>query len=389
MYKDEYFCGFGRGEYHELKDAQKKLEAETSWENDVRGLEILPLPDPMTVEVTYTKPTNTIPKEVLLDTCDNMGLMISYNGKEACLRDCAMPSLLRTTGISGSAIGKSKKEDLAEGLTCFLRSCRSKSRILTRAGKVSAILSEHYEYMPGTELLKVCDELEHTFGVAEFASGAVSHALTTAEFEFPDSMPQITSAYNAVLARAGRTHSGTIMPIVQFRTSDTADEAAKLLTYLRTDTQHTIPLGGIKVKHTPPLEFDENENRVTCMAKFRQEAPLLFSKMVYDINDLLPKMLDTPIEHPGNTFIGLCKYANIPQKWGGIVEADLRMDWPDGSGCTFLDVYEAMTAVTALAVKDGYAKYSQRVLDLEEGISKVANNHAKWKSYDLPGTVSW
>ena len=125
------------------------------------------------------------------------------------------------------------------------------------------------------------------------------------------------------------------------------------------------------------------------MDKFREEAALLFSKMEYDIDTELPKMLDTKIDYPGNTFVGLCKYALIPQKWGGLVEEEVRMSYPDGSDCCFLDIYEALASCTAKAVEGGFEPFSQRVLDLEEGISKVLRNRSSWKKYDLPGTVAW
>lgn len=55
----------------------------------------------------------------------------------------------------------------------------------------------------------------------------------------------------------------------------------------------------------------------------------------------------------------------------------------------YLSLYEALTEVTAMAIRDGLTPYSSRVLDLEEGISKVSRNKAAWTKYDLPGTVAW
>lgn len=260
---------------------------------------------------------------------------------------------------------------------------------MTRAGKISAVVSKQYEYMPISELLGICEELEDTFGVMFFRGGSIAHDLTTAAFAFPDVAPQITAAYNSVLTNAGRPNSKELLvPVVQFRASDTSSEAAKLTTILKMGGQ-MVPIGGFKVPHVAPLEYDQNHNRISCIDKFRQEAGTLFSKFEYDIKDLLPRMLDTEIHYPGNCFVGLCKYTGIPQKWGGIIEENLRNDWPDHSSCSFLDVYEALTEVTALAIRDGLAPYSSRILDLEEGIAKVSRNKASWTKYDLPGTVAW
>lgn len=390
MYMDEYFRGFASGEYDKLRDEQKKLEDATTWEEVTTKFQVLPLADPMSVQEKISTTNCTIPIEVLLDTCDNAGIMLSYDGKELCLRDCAMPTLLSTTGIDGSAISRSTKEDLAGGLTYFLRSSREKSRVMYRAGKVSAIYSKQYEYMPISDLLDICDELVDTFGEADFLGGSITHSQTTADFAFPDSSKTMTKAYNAILVDAGRAGTGAnLTPIVQFRSSDTSNASAKLLTYLKLDNERMIPIGGVAIEHRCSNKADKNGNVVTRMSRFREEAGLLYSKMEYDINDLLAKMLDTPIKHPGNCFVGLCNYARIPQKWGGIIEEDIRADWPDGSDCTFLDLYEELTRTTALAIRDGFTPYSKRVLELEEDISKIARNRERWQMYDLAGTVAW
>lgn len=340
IFEDDYLCGFdsGEDEFKELKAKQKEMETFTSWENNISDMEVLAMAEPMDVEVRYTDPTNTIPKDILLDTCENSGILLSYGGTIACLRNCAMPSLLNTAGISGPGIGRAKKEQLAIGLSAFLSDSRQESRIMTRAGKISAVVSKQYEYMPSSELLEICEDLEDTFGAMYFRGGSISHDLTTAEFAFPDVAPQITTAYNAVLANAGRPNSKeALVPIVQFRASDTSSEAAKLTTFLKMGAR-LVPIGGFKVPHVAPLEYDQNHNRISCVDKFRQEAATLFAKFEYDIKDFLPKMLETEIQYPGNCFVGLCKYAGIPQKWGGIIEENLRSDWPDNSGCTFLDI---------------------------------------------------
>lgn len=388
-YMDEFCKSFtGNQDYDALKQAQLDLERETKWEDGISGFSVLPLATPMDAEVRSNDPTNTIPKEILLDTVDNAGIMLAYEGKEVCLRSCALPSLQTTARISGGGISRVEKTQLAIGLTAFLTGARNHSRVLTRTGKVAAVLSAQYEWMPISTLLGICDTLEQQLGKAKFIGGSVSHALTVAQYEFPDAAQEITDAYNSVLTRYSYPTAQELTPVVEFRASDTSGEAAKMLTYLKSGAI-MIPLGGFGVVHVPPNEFGANGLRLTCMDKFREEASLLYSKMKYDVEDALPKMLETKIDHPTNCFIGLCKYANIPQKWGGIVEEEVRYNFPDGSDCTFLDIYEALASVTACAVNDGYEPYSLRVLELEEGISKVLKNRGAWKKYDLPGTVAW
>ena len=95
---------------------------------------------------------------------------------------------------------------------------------------------------------------------------------------YPAAAPQITAAYNSLLGPSGRGSSEDILPIVQFRTSDTSNEAATLMAMLKRGTS-VIPLCCVKVYHTPPLEFDENNVRLTPMSLFRRESGMLFAKM--------------------------------------------------------------------------------------------------------------
>lgn len=389
IYQDEFYKGFqGNEDYDAMKQTQFELETLSDWERGISDFAVIALDNPMEVEIRMLDPTNTIPKEVLLDTADNAGIMLVYEGREACLRSCALPSLAATANISGSGISRAEKTKLAIGLTAFLSTARRNSQVLTRAGKVAAIVSADYEWMPISLLLNICDNLQSQFGQAKFIGGSVSHSLTVAQYEYPEVSDTITDAYNSVLVAHGHPTTKSLIPVVEFRASDTTGEAAKLLTYLKSGSI-LYPLGGFKVVHIPPREYHDNGLRFTCMDKFEAEANTLFSKMEYDITDSLPKMLQTKIDHPGNCFVGLCGYANVPQKWGGRIEEEIRANYPDGSDCCFLDIYEALASVTALAQEDGYESYSQRVLDLEEGICKVMRNRTSWKKYDLPGTVAW
>ena len=391
LFEDAYYISFSRGEYPDLRKAQQALEDSTIWEENVAPPAITAMDSPMAAEAYFNTPGNTIPKEILLDTADNFGLMIAYNNKEACLRNCAYPSLLSTIEIRGLGLLKPEKYQQAIALTALLTGSRNYSSVMSRGGKVCAIVSPKYNHMPIPELLEITDHLDAYLGTPDFVSGCVSHALTVAKFEYPDAAKDVTDTYGKILATHGRSLAPgeKLTPVVEFRSSDTTGEAAKLLTYLQISPGHLMPIGeGVRVNHVRPTDCDENGNRMTALEKFRQEAQLLYSRLDYDMKELFPAMLNTPIEYPVNTFIGLCKKAQIPQKWGGPVEEELRADWPDHSGCTFLDVYEYLTSTTKKALEEN-TPHSERLLDLEEGIARIAHNRALWTKYDLPGTVAW
>lgn len=380
---------FGFGEYELFLAKQQELEQKSRWICDVDNMSVIPVGDSMEAYSIFRDPKNKIPQDILVDTAENAGLILQYMGQKECLRDCAMSSLQRTVGLTGPGYSWLTKYNLAQMLSYALTGSRSNSKLLLRAGKISAVLSGSYEYMAPTVLLDICKDLEQQFGSMEFMGGSIAHNLTTAKFRFPDAAPEITNAYNKILLAAGRPATSILTPVVEMRTSDTADEAARLITYLEPDRNRycLIPFGdGIAVKHQPPKEY-VNSNRISCIEKFRQETQTLYAKAGDEIQSLIPSMLNTMIHNAGNAIIGLCKYINIPQKWGGMIEEDARTMY--AQGCTFLDLYMLLTDVTGLAVQEGYSPQSMRIINLEEGISKIARNHWVWTKFDQPGTVSW
>lgn len=389
---DEYYRSFRSGEYSEFLTEQKALESQSYWLRGVttKKLTVSPLATPMEARAISADPKNTLSFETLDDTSQNAGLILDCEGKRFCLRDCSIPSLKNTLGLDGPTLARMKKEDLADVYNKFFPYAREASQLLIRGEKASAFLSMQYEYMPGSVLLEICDSLQATFGPSNFLGGTICHSMTVAEWEFPASAALVTQAYNNALLNAHQNPTNiSIVPVVQYRASDTSNAAAMLLTYLKIGPGQLFPLGGAYVPHVPPREYHADGTRYTCIEKFQEESDVLFSKVGEDLEDLIPKMLATKINYPGNCFIGMAKYAGVPQKWGGRIELDLRQDFPDGSDCCFLDIYLALTKATALAIEDGFEPQSSRILDLEEGICKIAKKRTSWKRFDLPGTTAW
>ena len=237
--------------------------------------------------------------------------------------------------------------------------------------------------MPISELLATISKMEQEFGYAEFMGGSISHDRTYAKFRFPDSAEEITDAYNKALRAAGRQSVGKLTPVVEFRSSDTGVEAARLIPFLEPDAgkYNLIPLlEGVSVNH-------QNSAGITCMEKFQQDAMTLYAQMGSEIQTLIPAMLSHDVHYPGNAVVGICNHLRIPQKWGGLAEEDIRTMYP--AGCTFLDLFMGLTEVTSYAVQEGYSPQSMRIINLEEGLAKLAKNRHLWSKFDLPGTVNW
>lgn len=398
LYEDAFCQNFGHAEYQHLKDLTIEMEADTQWQAR-ETMRFEALEDPMSVELICSDPSNTIPKDVLLDTADSNNAQLVTHfvdecGKDemACIGASAMPSIIgNITGVKGDGWNKPNPTNKAIALNAFIPTAGTIT-MMTESGKVRAMVSPKFQHMPIPKLLEAVEHLDVYMGVPEFTSGYVDHSITVAKFVYPDIAQDITNAYRNILALYGRTlgPSEQVVPVVEFRSSNTTGEAAKLLTYLQLSPGHLMPVGeGIRVNHVAPVEYDEQGNRKTALDKFTDDSKLVFARLEFEMQEMIPAMLSTAIEYPVNTFIGLCKKAQIPQKWGGLVEEELKADWPDHSGCTFLDIYEALTSVTKHALKDAKNPNAARLLDLEEAIARIAHNRALWTRYDLPGTVAW
>ncbi len=394
MKDDEYRKEFGHFEYDSFTAEQETLEQNSDWLCCGKDMSVSALPDP----IEFPTMNNGIDMDILMDTMDNTNLMLNFSGRTECIRSSAISGLHDNAGISGPCFSDMNKKiqqykiDMATIFSLGLKAhARNLSYVLMRWGKVTSIVSDRYEFMPITQLLKIVDGLESQFGTAEFIGGSISHELTMARFRYPESTQVITDAYNSVLSACGKAPTSSLTPVVEFRSSDTTQEAARLVTYLESSGSsfHLIPFGsGVTVVH----KASDKNNRATAgksgIELFEEESNLLFSKLGDEISTLIPKMLSVEIKHPGNAFISICKYAGIPQKWGGVLEEDVRAMY-EPQGCTFLDLYMSLTEVTSLAVRDGYSPESSKIIELEDGISKVARNPHRWTATDFAGTISW
>ena len=120
IHEDLWFQNYDKDEYLELRKAQKELEGETYWVHDIEKITILPLDNPMDAWNRFNSSGNSIPHEILTDTVENCGLMVNFDGREECMRDCAMPSLMSTIDVRGAGLYRPEKAEQAVALTALL-----------------------------------------------------------------------------------------------------------------------------------------------------------------------------------------------------------------------------------------------------------------------------
>lgn len=300
LYEDSFLKEFGPGEFPDLKKLAADMEADAQW-FPIDGCAFVAIDSPMRVQEILGDPTNlgySLPNEVLLDTADEENAQLGVNfindrGVEVmeCIGASALPSIYsNVAGLRGDRWNKVPAPDKAGAINHLVPTAGT---IIVRKanGKVRAMVSPKYQPMAIPELLQITENLDAYLGTAEFASGFVDHSVTVCKFLYKDIAKDITDAYRDILAMHGRTlsHDAEIIPVVEFRSSDVTNNAAQLLTYLQLAPGHLMPVGeGVRVNHVAPVDFDENGNRKTALQKFKEDSQLIYSRLEFEMNEMLP-----------------------------------------------------------------------------------------------------
>ena len=245
----------------------------------------------------------SIDEAVLYDTCTGFeaSRLCVTGGVTGAIRSCAIPSLLNTAKINGTALGKLSKKNLAAVLSmCLEVAKKNKTLVLIRDGKVNAFLTDVYDRMPQLELIEMFQkELINKFGSIKFISGFHSHALTGCDYELTTAQERIMKQYSL---------DDEYMPIVRFKTSDTGFCAATVLPVLRSKNGSNICLGkGIKIDH-------KRTGDVSAMQKFGEQLPQIYAKFI-EFEEVFQRMTNVEINNPFNAALGMCKKCGLPTKY--------------------------------------------------------------------------
>ena len=317
-------------------------------------------------------------EDAVEDTVSNVGLAMQIDGEYYPVRTTAYKSLLERAKISGTALPKLKREDLAQVLNACLRLFQSEALLLLRDEKVSAVHSgdeSDYSILPVNELMGVLQEkLNIRFAGNVFTEGYADHSLTSASWEMPEQKEDLLGAYTKVLEEHGnRAMASKLMPGIRFSTSDTGISSAKVSALLM-GVQHPIHIGGcISVDHRNRAKVSDFEN----------ELDQLFAQFG-DSVEKLTKLIDIQLEYPVNAMTCICKKLSLPKK--AAVEAIAMFDMANGnSPATAHDVFMAMQEIPFILKSQGTPQ--SKMLTVEENMARALT--LKWGDYDLAKGVNW
>ena len=314
------------------------------------------------------------------DTVLNAGLALRVNQELRLLRDTAYRGLLDRAKISGSALAKLRKQDLADVLNrCLQLHRKQQALLLIRDEKISAVHSgdeKDYSILPIDELLETLQEnLDARFMGNEFEKGYTSHSLTGATWKLPRQTENLLEKYSKHLETIGKKQlAHKLVPGIQFSTSDTGVASAKVSALLLGLSDCPIHIGScVAVDHRSKKTVDN----------FKQALDMLFAQYGDNIKKM-EKLLDITLLYPVNAMTRVCKELVMPKKEA--TEAINRFQLINGTDvATAHDVFIAMQEIPYLLKINGTPE--TKILSVQENMARALN--LNWSEFDLARAVSY
>lgn len=312
------------------------------------------------------------------DTVANLGLALRVNGGLRPVRETAYKGLLDRAKISGSALAKLDRKDLADVLNvCLQLHQKQQALVLVRGEKVSAVHSgdeKDYSILPIDELLETLqDNLDERFEGNEFESGYSSYSLTSAFWKLPKQKKELLGKYAKHLKAIGKAClAHKLVPGVQFTTSDTGIASAKVSALLLGMSNEPIHIGSC-------IAVDHRHKKT--VENFSEALDLLFAQFGDNIKKL-EKLLDVTLLYPVNAMTRVCKELVMPKKEA--VEAIAMFESVYGDKpATAHDVFMSMQEIPYLLKLNNASE--GKILTVQENMARALN--LNWGDFDLPKAV--
>ena len=312
------------------------------------------------------------------DTVANLGLALRVNGGLRPVRETAYKGLLDRAKISGSALAKLNRKDLADVLNvCLQLHQKQQALVLVRGEKVSAVHSgdeKDYSILPIDELLETLQgNLDERFEGNQFESGYSSYSLTSAFWKLPNQKKELLGKYAKHLKAIGKAClAHKLVPGIQFTTSDTGVASAKVSALLLGASSEPIHIGSC-------IAVDHRHKKT--VENFSEALDLLFAQFGDNIKKL-EKLLDVTLLYPVNAMTRVCKELVMPKKEA--VEAIAMFESVYGDKpATAHDVFMSMQEIPYLLKLNNASE--GKILTVQENMARALN--LNWADFDLPKAV--
>ena len=375
--KDDFATTFDS--YPEMIHFHESLSKGTVWRRcKVKDLHVEPLD---ASSALCTTPSAFVPgtsEDAVADTVENLGLALRVGGDLYPLRTTAYKTLLDRAKISGTALPKLKKAELAAVLNACLAVHSSDALLLVRDEKVSATHSgdvRDYSVLPIDELLHTLEQkMDARFPGYHFVNGYCDHAYTSGCWTFPSQREDMLGTYAKALQTKGMgTMATKLVPGIRFLTSDTGVASAKVSAMLM-GTQHPIHIGScISVDHRLQRKVED----------FDKELDQLFAQFCDSVSKL-QTLLEIELQYPVNAMTRICKKFSLPKKEALDAIAMFEISYGGGTA-TAHDVFMALQEIPWLMKANKHPE--AKLLTVEENMARALS--IRWSDFDLAKAVNY
>ena len=318
---------------------------------------------------------------IIDDTMENTGLLLRVRDEVTPVRSCALKTVLERARISGAALAKVSKPDLADSLNRCLQIAAGKALLWYSDGKISAVhAGDERDYA----VLEIPDLFEHTVRYLNanypghtFLGGDYDHATVTAVWALTGQTALVDTYTRALAAhdllRPGETE---IRPAIRLTTSNTGVSGANLYPLLLNGVEYVgIPLGNpIREEHKAGADLEKFDNNLERL--FAQYDECL---------QALSRLLDVELLHPANALLGAMKELGIPKRLAMEAVEQYRATHDETMGDTAHSLYCAMAETVFYLQRDGAS--GSRVAAMEEIVARGL--YLRWTQFDIAGEWKW
>lgn len=316
-------------------------------------------------------------ENVFLDTLEHTRLILKVEDELYPVRSCAIKTILERARVSGNALNKVQKTELAQILNYCMEVASGDALLRFCEDKVSAVHggdASDYAVLETPELFRrTVEYLQENFSGYTFAGASYDHSIVTAVWAL-DHEYGLLKEYKASLQAHGLPDD-EIQLGLRLTTSDTGQSGANLYPMIFFGSEaRNIPLGSaLKLQHKNKAD----------LAKFDEQLNLLYAQYGKALGSM-QSLMDMYVLHPVNAMLGVMKRIGVPKRYAMEVADDFRFRNGDHA-CSVYEVYLHIAEVIYLMQCEGID--GSRLVQMEENIARAV--HLRWKDYDIAGEYHW
>ena len=315
--------------------------------------------------------------QVFLDTMEHTRLILKVKDELYPVRSCAIKTILERARVSGNALNKVQKTELAQILNYCIGVASGDALLRFCEDKISAVHggdASDYAVLHTPELFRrTVEYLQENFSSYTFAGASYDHSIVTAVWTLENEEGLLKEYKDSLQAHGLPVDE--IQLGLRLTTSDTGQSGANLypLIFFGSEARN-IPLGSpLKLLHKNKAD----------LAKFDQQLNLLYAQYGKALGSM-QSLMDTYVLHPANAMLGVMKRIGVPKKYAMEIADDYRFK-KGNSACSVYEAYLQISEVIYLMQCEGID--GSKIVQMEENIARAV--HLRWKDYDFAGDYHW